>query len=86
MTKTISEEKKEDFDIILKQKLCCKSRKFNEILIKGDPSEQDMLEIEIFLSMECPEFYMLVKLYENARIRKANIKKIIDDPTTQEKP
>jgi len=84
MTKTMDEEEKEDFDIILKQKLCCKSRQFNEILMKGNPSEQDLLQIEIFLSMQCPELYMLIKLYENARIHKSNIKKIVNDPTTQE--
>ena len=60
------------------------SREFNKILIKGNPSEEDMLEIEIFLSMQCPEFCMLIKLYENARILKSNIKKMLDDPTTQE--
>jgi hypothetical protein len=84
MTETISEKRKKDFDIILKQKLCCKSRQFNQILMKGNPSELDLLQIEIFLSMECPELYMLIKLYENARIHKINIKHIIDDPTTQE--
>ena len=84
ITKILSKEKKENFDIILKQRLCCRSREFNEILIKGNPSDIDMLEIETFLIMKCPEFCMLKKLYQDNRIHKSNTKYIIDDPTTQE--
>ena len=82
--KTLGAARKKDFDIIINQKLCCKSRKFNKILIDGNPSEEDLLQIEVFLKLQCSEFYMLVCLYEDYCINKARDKAIIDDPTSQE--
>ena len=84
LKKLLGGKKKKEFDVILSQKLCCKSREFNRILIEGDPTEVQILQIEVFLKMECPEFYMLVRLYEDHCIRKANAKKALDDPSIQE--
>ena len=82
--KLLGLSRKKDFDVIISQKLCCKSREFNKILINGNATEKDLLQIEAFLRMECPEFYMLVRLYEDHCISKANAKKAADDPTIQE--
>jgi hypothetical protein len=84
LKKLLDSMRKKDFDVIISQKLCCKSRKFNKLLIEKDITDELLLQIEVFLKMECPEFYMLVRLYEDHCIRKANIKKTIDDATTQE--
>ena len=82
--KRLIKEQLKDFNIIISQKLHCRCRKFNELLIAGNATNQDLLEIEIFLKLKCSEFYMLTCLYEDQCIQNFNAKKIIDDPTTQE--
>ena len=84
LKKLLDAARKKDFDVVISQKLCCKSREFNKLFIEDDITDETLLQVEIFLKMECPEFYMLVCQYQDHRIRKANDKSIIDDPTTQE--
>ena len=84
LKKLLDSWRKKDFDVVISQKLCCKAREFNKLFMEGNITDETLLQIEIFLKMECPEFYMLVSLYEDHCIRKANAKKIMDDPTIQE--
>ena len=84
MMKLLGKDQLKEFDVILNQKLCCKSREFNKLFIEGNITDETLLQVEIFLKMECPEFHMLVCQYQDHCIRKANDKSIIDDPTTQE--
>ena len=83
MKRLINEEIKY-FNTVINQKFHCKCREFNKILISGKATNKDLLEIEVFLKIQCPEFYMLVQLYQDQRIQNDNLKKAIDDPTTQE--
>ena len=74
----------QDFDTIISQKFYCRCREFNKLLMSGQATDQDLLEIEVFLKIECYELYMLIRLYEDQRVKDDNIKKSLDDPTTQE--
>jgi hypothetical protein len=82
--KRLEKERIKDFHIVISQKHFCRCREFNKLLMSGKATEQDLLEIEIFLKIGCSEFYMLIDLYKDQRIHNDNNKRAIDDPTTQE--
>lgn len=83
--KLLTNYQKQGFNVILSQKPCCRPREFNKILASGNVTEEDLLQIEVFLRTKCYELHMLTNLYEDYCIRKAAAKKKIDDPTLQEK-